>query len=78
MSYILLFFAAANITPAYLGTYKTEEKCRDAIRVIYETRLTSPSIQYTKEQLSAIKRIVDTQMSIQHEYKCIVGEPITR
>lgn len=70
MKFILLF-VALNQQPAQLGTYDTEQSCKDAIRAIYTTRLVSPVVKYTKQQMDTINRVVNTQLQYQQEYRCV-------
>jgi hypothetical protein len=70
MKYILLF-VALNQQPAELGSYNSVNSCKDAIRAIYATRMIVPNLQYSQQQLTAINRVVDTQLQYQQEYRCV-------
>lgn len=71
MSYVLLFVATLSSTPTYLGEYKSEDLCIRAIRSIYETRVITTAVNFTDEQRRVINQVIDAQMKLQHEYKCV-------
>ena len=70
MKFILLF-VALNQQPAQLGQYATEQSCKDAIHAIYATRMMSPSIAYSQQQITTINRVIATQLQYQQDYRCV-------
>lgn len=64
MNYIMLFIAAAS-TPAYMGTYSSEQECKNAIRLVYQTRLVPPRMNLPQTDLA-----IDTKMKYQQEFVC--------
>lgn len=73
MSYILLF-VALNQTPANLGSYGSTNSCQNAIRAIYATRMISPSLQQSQQQLNVTNRTIDTQLLFQQQYVCVAAK----
>jgi hypothetical protein len=69
MVYTLLF-VALNQTPAQLGTYNNLQSCDDAIRAIYQTKLTPRGIDITPQLQESIKFAVDNKIKYQREYTC--------
>jgi hypothetical protein len=69
MIYILLFIGL-NQSPSNLGTYYSRESCDDAIRAIYETKLTPRGIELTPQLQESIKFTVDNKIKYQREYTC--------
>ena len=54
-----------------MGSYDTQKSCENAIRTIYATSLIVPNLQYSQQQLTVINRVIDTQLQIQQEYRCV-------
>jgi hypothetical protein len=69
MVYILLF-VGLNQTPAQLGTFSNLEGCENAIRSVYETKMTPRGIDLSPQLQESIKFAVDNKMKYQREYTC--------
>lgn len=55
MKFVLLF-VALNQQLAQLGTYNTEQICKDAIRTIYTTRAIDTQLQFQQEYVCVSKK----------------------
>jgi hypothetical protein len=70
MKFILLYIAMAGTgTPAQLGTYANEQACNNAIRVIFEQKV-SP----TDPKNPRIQNAIKTALQYQREYVCVPKE----
>jgi len=69
MIYILLFIGL-NQPPSNLGTYYSRESCEDAVRSIYEAKMTPRGIELTTQLQESIKFAVDNKIKYQREYVC--------
>lgn len=69
MIYILLFLGL-NQTPAHLGTYYNLQSCQNAIRKIYQTKMTPRGIDLSFELQESIRFAVDNKLQYQQDYVC--------
>ena len=69
MVYILLF-VGLNQTPAQLGTYSNLQSCENAIRSVYESKMTPRGIDLSPQLQESIKFAVDNKMKYQRDYIC--------
>jgi hypothetical protein len=73
MIYILLFLGL-NQTPAQLGTYSNLQSCQNAIRGIYQTKMTPRGIDLSVELQESIRFAVDNKLKYQQDYVCQIKE----
>jgi len=73
MVYILLFLGL-NQTPAHLGTYSNLQSCQNAIRVVYQTKMTPRGIDLSVEVQESIRFAVDNILKYQQDYICQAKE----
>lgn len=66
MAYVLIFLATMSSSPVYLGEFADEYSCRQAIRTVFEMKI-SP----TERDNPAVQRAVDQLIQYQQEYRCI-------
>ena len=73
MVYILLFLGLKQ-TPAHLGTYSNLQSCQNAIRVVYQTKMTPRGIDLSVEVQESIRFAVDNKLKYQQDYICQAKE----
>ena len=64
-SWILLYLAIAS-APAQLGTYTSEESCKDAIRIFFVQKMAPSAMNQ-----AAVRDAVEVALKYQREYVCV-------
>lgn len=74
MNYVLLFIALSG--PSYMGDFRDEASCKNAVREIYMFRATPITAQGKVPLTKEIEAGVNLQLQLQKEFICVAKAKI--